>query len=205
MLRDLTIPEFLEKTASNTPVPGGGSVAALSAAVAASLAEMVAHLSIGKKGLEAAGDEMKAIVSMASAYRETLLHDIDRDSDAFNQVMAAFKLPKNTAEEVKQRHLAIQEGLKTAALVPLRVAKDAFKILEMAGTVVIKGNKNAVTDGVVAAMMARTAVLSALYNVKINLASIKDNAFVNEVSKQVRELETEIETKEKEIRLHVIL
>lgn len=205
MLRDLTIPEFLEKTASNTPVPGGGSVAALSAAVAASLAEMVAHLSIGKKGLEAAGDEMKAIISMASAYRETLLHDIDRDSDAFNQVMAAFKLPKNTAEEVKQRHLAIQEGLKTAALVPLRVAKDAFKILEMAGTVVIKGNKNAVTDGVVAAMMARTAVLSALYNVKINLASIKDNAFVNEVSKQVRELETETESKEKEIRLHVIL
>ena len=205
MLRDLTIPEFLEKTASNTPVPGGGSVAALSAAVAASLAEMVAHLSIGKKGLEAAGDEMKAIISMASAYRETLLHDIDRDSDAFNQVMAAFKLPKNTAEEVKQRHLAIQEGLKTAALVPLRVAKDAFKILEMAGTVVIKGNKNAVTDGVVAAMMARTAVLSALYNVKINLASIKDNAFVNEVSKQVRELETETESKEKQVRLHVIL
>ena len=129
MLRDLTIPEFLEKTASNTPVPGGGSVAALSAAVAASLAEMVAHLTIGKKGLEAAGDEMKAIVSMASAYRETLLNDIDRDSDAFNQVMAAFKLPKNTEEEVKERHLAIQEGLKTAALVPLRVAKDAFNIL----------------------------------------------------------------------------
>ncbi|MBW2540344.1 MAG: cyclodeaminase/cyclohydrolase family protein, partial [Deltaproteobacteria bacterium] len=108
MLRDLTIPEFLKKTASNTPVPGGGSVAALSAAVAASLAEMVAHLTIGKKGLEAAGDEMKAIVSMASVYRETLLNDIDRDSDAFNQVMAAFKLPKNTEEEVKQRHLAIQ-------------------------------------------------------------------------------------------------
>ena len=75
----------------------------------------------------------------------------------------------------------------------------------MAGTVVIKGNQNAVTDGMVAAMMARTAVLSALYNVKINLASIKDNAFVNEVSKQVRELETETESKEKEIRLHVIL
>ena len=205
MLRDLTIPEFLEKTASNTPVPGGGSVAALSAAVAASLAEMVAHLTIGKKGLEAAEDEMKAIVSMASASRETLLHDIDRDSEAFNQVMAAFKLPKKTEEEVRQRHLAIQEGLKTAALVPLRVAKDAFKILKMAGTVVIKGNKNAVTDGIVAAMMARTAVLSALYNVKINLASIKDNTFVNEVNQQVRELETETESKEKEIRLHVIL
>jgi formiminotetrahydrofolate cyclodeaminase len=201
----LTIPEFLEKTASNTPVPGGGSVAALSAAVAASLAEMVAQLTIGKKGFEAAEDEMKAIVSMASACRETLLHDIDRDSDAFNQVMAAFKLPKNREEEAKQRHLAIQEGLKTAALVPLSVAKNAFKILEMTGTVVIKGNKNAVTDGVVAAMMARTAVLSALYNVKINLASIKDNAFVNKVSQQVRELETETESKEKEIRLHVIL
>jgi formiminotetrahydrofolate cyclodeaminase len=201
----LTIPEFLKQTASNTPVPGGGSVAALSAAVAASLVEMVAHLTIGKKGLEAAVDEMKAIVSMASGYRETILNDIDRDSDAFNQVMAAFRLPKKTEEEVKERHLAIQEGLKTAALVPLSVAQKAFKIMKMAGTVVIKGNQNAVTDGVVAAMMARTAVLSALYNVKINLTSIEDNAFVKEVDQKVKKLETETELKENEIRLHVIL
>jgi formiminotetrahydrofolate cyclodeaminase len=201
----LTIPEFLKQTASNTPVPGGGSVAALSAAVAASLVEMVAHLTIGKKGLEAAVDEMKAIVSMASGYRETILNDIDRDSDAFNQVMAAFRLPKKTEEEVKERHLAIQERLKTAALVPLSVAQKAFKIMKMAGTVVIKGNQNAVTDGVVAAMMARTAVLSALYNVKINLTSIEDNAFVKEVDQKVKKLETETELKENEIRLHVIL
>jgi formiminotetrahydrofolate cyclodeaminase len=201
----LTIPEFLKQTASNTPVPGGGSVAALSAAVAASLVEMVAHLTIGKKGLEAAVDEMKAIVSMASGYRETILNDIDRDSDAFNQVMAAFRLPKKTEEEVKERHLAIQEGLKTAALVPLSVAQKAFRIMKMAGTVVIKGNQNAVTDGVVAAMMARTAVLSALYNVKINLTSIEDNAFVKEVDQKVKKLETETELKENEIRLHVIL
>ena len=205
MLRELTLSEFLKQTASSAPVPGGGSVAALSAAVAASLAEMVAHLTIGKKGFETVGEEMEAIVAMASATRATLLNDIDRDSDAFNQVMAAFKLPKNTEEDVKARHLAIQEALKKAVLVPLSVAQNAFKIMEMTRTVVIKGNRNAVTDGVVAAMMARTAVLSALYNVKINLVSIKDDTFVTEINQHVRELETETESKENEIRSHVSL
>lgn len=199
MLQDLNLKEFLEKTASKSPVPGGGSVAALSASLSASLIEMVGNLTVGKKGYEDVEDEMKEIVSICSKYREKFVNDIDRDSDAFNKVMAAFKLPKDTEEEKAARKKAIQESFKTAALVPLEVAEDAFKLLEFAAKVVEKGNKNAVTDGAVAAMMARTAVLSALYNVKINLGSIKDEDFVSKVSKQVESLESQVNNIEKEI------
>ena len=199
MLANLNIIDFLEKTASSDPVPGGGSIAALSAAVAASLAEMVANLTIGKKEYAAVEAEMKTISIEASQYRDKLIKDIDKDSDAYKQVMSAFKLPKGSEKERKLREQAIQKGLKQASRVPLNVAEDAFKIIELAEKVVKRGNKNAVTDGAVAAMMARTAVLSALYNVKINLGSIKDNSLVDEVSKQVKYLEAEIEGKEKEV------
>lgn len=199
MLANLNIIDFVEKTASSDPVPGGGSIAALSAAVAASLAEMVANLTIGKKEYAAVEAEMKTISTEASQYRGKLIKDIDKDSDAYKQVMSAFKLPKGSEKEIKLREQAIQKGLKQASRVPLNVAEDAFKIIELAGKVVKRGNKYAVTDGAVAAMMARTAVLSALYNVKINLGPIKDNSFVDEVSKQVKYLEAEIEGKEKEV------
>jgi len=205
MLAKLSIVEFLGKTASSDPVPGGGSIAALSAALAASLSEMVANLTMGKKDYAPAEEEMKMISKEASRYRNKLFQDIDKDSDAYRQVIAAFKLPKDTEEEKEQREQAIQMGLKQAVLVPLGVAKDAFKIIDLAKQVVKKGNKNAVTDGAVAAMMARTAVLSALYNVKINLGSIKDSVFVDDVLKQIQHLEVEIIEKEKEVLLKVNL
>jgi formiminotetrahydrofolate cyclodeaminase len=203
MLADLTIKQYLEKTASNTAVPGGGSGAALSAAVAASLVEMVAKLTIGKKGFEEVEAQMKKIAKRASESRQKLTEQIDRDSDAYNQVMTAFKLPRETEEEKKLRSEAIQNGLKQAALVPLAVAQDAFKVIELARNVVAKGNKNAVTDGAVGAMMARTAAMGALFNVKINLSAIKDSDFVSEVSAQVTQLEEEIMIKEKEILARV--
>ena len=198
-LADLSIKEFLAKTASNSPVPGGGSIAALSASIAASLSEMVARLTIGKEGHHAFEEDMKEIVKDAVDYRNKLIRDIDRDSNAYNDVIAAFKLPKSTSQEQKNRKSAIQESLKKAALVPLNVAKDAFHIIELAEKVVKQGNKNAITDAVVAVMMARTAVLSALYNVKINLASIKDMDFVEKVSKEVKGMESEIVNRESEI------
>ena len=198
-LADLSIKEFLEKTASGSPVPGGGSVAAMSAAIAASLTEMVANLTIGKKGYEATEEQMKGIAKDAAEYRNKLIKDIDRDSDAYNDVLAAFRLPKGSEQEENIRKQAIQDTFKNASLVPLDVAKNAFKIIELADGVVKHGNKNAVTDGAVAVMMARTAALSALYNVKINLASIKDKDFVERIRKDVTGLESEIEKKEREI------
>jgi len=199
MLTDLTLTEFLEKIASHSPVPGGGSIAALSAAIAASLSEMVAHLTIGKKGYEALEEEMQEIAKDAFQYRERLIRYIEKDSNAYNDVMAAFKLPKGTELERNNREGAIQEALINATLVPLDVARDAFKIIELAGKVVKQGNKNAVTDAAVAVMMARTAALSALYNVKINLASIKDTNFVEEIKKEIKHMESEIVNRENEI------
>lgn len=199
MLAALSVAELLNKTASSDPVPGGGSIAALGAAVSASLAEMVANLTVGKKGYEAVEKEMRAVAEKMRPLREKLLKDMDRDADAYNEVFSAFKLPKSTEEEKEKRELTIQDGLKHATLVPWGVAEDAFSILKLAHTVITRGNRNAVTDGAVAAMMARTAVLSALYNVKINLGSIKDQAFVDEMREKVNRLEDEALKTEREI------
>jgi len=199
MLGEKTLKDFLEETASKAPVPGGGSIAAMSAATAAALTEMVANLTIGKKGYEDVQEEMKELASTLPNIRKEFIEDIDRDADAFNKVMDAFKLPKETDEEKALRKNAIQDSMKNAAIVPLEVAKGAFGIMDLAAKVVEKGNKNAVTDGAVAAMMARTAVLSALFNVKINLGSIKDEEFVKTVSDEVSQLETKVQEMEKEI------
>lgn len=199
MLADKTLKKFLEETASNSPVPGGGSVAALSAGLAAALTEMVANLTIGKKGYEGLEKEMESIVKEVSGYRQRFIEDIDRDSDSFNEVMEAFKLPKGTEEEKEIRKNSIETAMKNAALVPLEVAKRALNIMSFAEKVIEKGNKNAVTDGAVAAMMARTAVLSALYNVKINLGSIKDAEFVERVGKEVERIEEKAWKVEKDL------
>lgn len=205
MLSNMTVKEFLNETASNSPVPGGGSIAALSAGASAALASMVANLSIGKKGYEEVEEEMKEIAKEGELLRNKLVEDIDRDADSFFKVMNAFKLPKETDEEKKERTRVIQESFKEAASVPLEVAKTAYKIMDLSEKVVEKGNKNAVTDGAVSAMMARTAVLSALYNVKINLGSIKDEAFVAQLKKEVEELESKVCKREKEILDKVVL
>jgi len=198
-LADLSVKEFLAKTASGSPVPGGGSIAALSAAIAASLSEMVANLTIGKKGYEATKEQMKDIAKKAADYRNELMDDIDRDSDAYNDVLAAFRLPKGSEQEENNRKEAIQDAFKNASLVPLGVAKNALRIIDLAEKVIKDGNKNAATDGAVAVMMARTAVLSALYNVKINLSSIKDVDFVEKMRKNIAGLDSEIEKKERKI------
>lgn len=199
MLIDKTIIEFLNETASSNPVPGGGSIAAQSGATAAALVEMVANLTIGKKAYEKVSEEMKEIAQKATLLRNELIKEIDRDSEAFNNVMAAYKLPKETNIEKDIRSNKIQETTKHAALVPLEVAKKSYQIIHLSREVVAKGNKNAITDGVVSAMMARTSALSAIYNVKINLSSIYDVDFVDSVSREINTIEENIMTIEREI------
>lgn len=199
MLIDKSVSQFLDATASNDPVPGGGSIAASSGATAAALVEMVANLTIGKKKYEDVNDEMKEISKKANDLRQQLLKYIDIDSEAFNRVMNAYKLPKDTEEQKIVRKMTIQNAMKYAASVPLEVAKKSYDIMELSMGVVESGNKNAVTDGAVSAMMARTAVLSAIYNVKINLSSIKDNIYVEKVDSEVSWLEMNVNSKEKEI------
>ena len=205
MLSELTIKEFLEKIASELPTPGGGSVAALSAALAASLTEMVANLTIGKQGYDDVEDEMKAVAQDALRLKSKFVSAIDKDSNAYNDVITAIKLPGDTEAEKRHREEMIQSGLKQATLVPMAVAEDAIRVMELAGKAVAKGNKNTITDGAVGVMMAKTAVLSALYNVKINLRTIKDKAFIDEISKQVKELEQNALQREKELLSNIDL
>ena len=188
-LKDLTIEEFAKVTASDAPAPGGGSVAAAAGSLAAALAEMVANLTIGKEKYAEAENEMRELAEKGQAIRERLIADIQRDSSSFNLYMAALRMPKDTEEEKTARREAMQRGLKEAAMVPLSVAETAAEIFPLAEAAVARGNANAVTDGLVSAMMARTAVLSALLNVKINLNSIKDEAFRADMEKQVKRLE----------------
>ena len=203
MLTDLKISDFLEQTASGTPVPGGGSVSALSAALGAGLAEMVANLTVGKKGYEGVADEMQKISEAARNLRQKLTAEVENDSNAYNGVLAAFKLPKTTAEETEKRSQAIQEAMKNAARVPMGVAFDALEVMDLAEKVIRSGNRNAVSDGAVGAMMARTALLGAIFNVKINLASVKDKGFVEEMMREAEKMENRVREREKEILSYV--
>lgn len=196
MLTELKVTDFLATTAGEDPVPGGGSISALNGAIAAALTEMVANLTLGKKKYAEVQDLMAQIGKEAAAIQKELVIDIDRDSDAYNIVFAAFKMPKETDEEKAARSQKIQEATKVAANVPMEVAKRTFSLLDKIEEVVKKGNQNAITDGCVAMMCARTAIYGALFNVRINLGSIKDQAFVEQLTNEANKIEAETAKRE---------
>lgn len=198
-MKDMTLEAFCELTESNEPAPGGGSVAALAGALGASLAGMVANLTMGREKYAEVEDEMKVMEASAKQLSKDLLDAILKDSESFNVYMDALKLPKETEEEKAARRAAMQEGLKAAALVPLETAKMAYDVMDYAELAIKKGNANAVTDGKTGLMLARTAVLAAGYNVKINLESIKDEEFVAKMSAEIETLEENAKRREKEI------
>ena len=176
MLTDLTTKDFLTKVASNEPVPGGGSIAALCGAVAASLGAMVANLTIGRKKYADVEEEMQKAKDELINASLFFMEAIDRDSDAYKKVFECFKMPKSCDEEISIRDKAIQEATIYAATVPMEVARRACSIMNTITMVAEKGNRNAVTDACVAMMSARNATLAALLNVRINLMSIHDKA-----------------------------
>ena len=202
-LQDLTVKEFIDKVTGNDPVPGGGSVSALNGSLAASLAAMVANLTVGRKKYAEVNDEMEELSARLTGLSAQLLNDVDRDAEAYDRVFAAFKLPKETDEEKAVRTEAIQRETKYAAQVPMEVARTAHAMLPLIDTVARKGNSNAVTDACVAMMCARTAVLGALLNVRINLASITDEAFVKEMSAEAERLERETLAAEQQVLEYV--
>ena len=186
---------FLSELASSSPAPGGGSVAALTGACGAGLVSMVCNLTIGKEKYSDVEDEIKKVLRSSEKLRNELIKLIDDDTNAFNDVMKAFKMPKETAEEKKTRSDAIQIGYQKAAQVPLNTAQTCEKILDFALVVAEKGNQNSITDAGVAAIMAQAGVESALYNVEINLGSIKDESFVSEVSSEIISLKKDSKEK----------
>ena len=171
---------FLDELASAEPAPGGGSVAALSGALAASLVAMVCRLTTGKKGYENVSAEMQAILPRAEALQRELADLMQADTDAYTRVMSAYRLPQGTGAEKAARARAIQAELQHASDVPLRVAEICAQVLELARVVAEKGNKNAASDGGVGALMAEAGLRGAAFNVTINLSGIQDQAFVQD-------------------------
>ena len=193
------VSEFVAATASKEPTPGGGAIAALTAATGAALAEMVANLTFGKKGYEEVQSEMKDLQSKAEAIRNRMLELSQADADVFNIFMNALGLPKNTDEEKATRSAAIQQAYKDAAMVPFEIGELAYQIFDLADLASRKGNQNLITDGIIAAINARAAVKSAFLNVRINLSGIKDESFVEELTSKMYAIEKDLDVKESSI------
>lgn len=183
-LKNLTVSDFAAITASDAPAPGGGSVSALCGALAASLAEMVANLTSGREKYAQVQPQVEEVLQQYPAVRARLLDAIDRDSKAFDLYMAALAMPKTTDAEKAARKQAMQEGLKAAALVPMETAETALTVFPALQLAVEQGNANAITDGMVGTMLARTAVLGAVFNVRVNLSSIQDSDFTDQLARR---------------------
>jgi formiminotetrahydrofolate cyclodeaminase len=190
---------FISELASNSPAPGGGSVAALSGSLGAALSSMVCNLTIGKEKYIDVQDEIKEVLKKSEHLRKKLTKLIDKDTDAFKDVINAFKMPKLTEVEKKNRSTAIQAGYKKAASVPLETARTCEKIFDIASIIAKKGNQNSITDVAVSALMAQAGVESAILNVKINLGSIKDDTFVKKISFELKKLQKNTVKKTNEI------
>lgn len=180
-LVDMTCAEFADETASESPAPGGGSISAYLGALAAALAAMVANLSSHKAGWDDRWQEFSDQAVKAQRIKDDLLALVDEDTDSFNRVMAAFGLPKNTPEEKAARSEAIQEATKYATEVPFRTMRSTYEAFDVIRYVAEHGNPNSVTDAGVGALCARSAVMGAFLNVRINAAGLKDKAFVDEI------------------------
>lgn len=188
-LVDMTCADFADETASESPAPGGGSISAYLGALGAALAAMVANLSSHKAGWDDRWQEFSDQAVKAQRIKDELLALVDEDTDSFNRVMAAFGLPKNTQEEKAARSTAIQEATKYATEVPFRTMRRTFDAFEVIRYVAEHGNPNSVTDAGVGALCARSAVMGAFLNVKINAAGLKDKAFVDEILQLGSEIE----------------
>ncbi|MFN6964966.1 MAG: glutamate formimidoyltransferase [Pyrinomonadaceae bacterium] len=189
LLVDLSCRAFADETASESPAPGGGSISAYLGALAASLAAMVANLSSHKPGWDDRWEEFSNWAVRAQQLKDELLALVDEDTNAFDQVMAAFGLPKTTEEEKAARTAAIQAATRCAAEVPLRTMERAFETFEVIQAMVETGNPNSVSDAGVGALCARSAVLGAGLNVRINAAGLRDREFVDEILSKAAELE----------------
>lgn len=173
-----SLTDFTAELASAAPAPGGGSAAALSGALGASLIAMVCRLTIGRKNYQAVSAEFEAILPRAEELRVVLLDLIQADAAAYTQVIDAYQLPKETDEQKAARTTAIQNALKRAAEIPMRVAEACAQVLQLSETTAAHGNKNAASDAGAGALLAEAGFRAAALNVEINLHLIQDHDYV---------------------------
>lgn len=188
-LLDTTCEKFLEELASKQPTPGGGAASALCGATAAALTAMLGNLTAGKAGSEANDKMALEIIIAADKLRLELAQLADDDAAVFNKFMEAYKMPKATDTEKAMRTAAIGQAAIAAAEVPMQIADKSLEVLKLARKLIVFGNPNAISDGTVSALMARAALRSALYNVKINLGLIKDDEYVAAARAKIQQLE----------------
>jgi glutamate formiminotransferase/formiminotetrahydrofolate cyclodeaminase len=196
--------DFLDALAEGTPAPGGGSAAAYAGAAGAALAAMVARLTLGKKKYADVEAQMYALLERAESLRASLNAALQRDAEAFSEVMTALKLPKDTPEEEAARQKAIEEATLNAARVPLDTARMAVEVMELSAQAAALGNLNAISDGATGAALARAALTGAGYNVRINLASLSDPTVGEPLLAEIRQMEVQASEIEARIRQQLI-
>lgn len=185
MLLDMMVKDFLTALKSDSPAPGGGSAAALVGGVAAALALMVGNLTADNEKYQTVRVEVQSLRPQLDERLTKLERFIDEDTAMFNQVMAAYRLPKTTETERSARSQAIQVALQQAAIAPMAVAECCEGVLSLAKRMLEIGNSNAASDAAVAGRMAHAAMWAAIYNVRINLASIKDPVFITDMKLRI--------------------
>ncbi|HEY2721657.1 MAG TPA: glutamate formimidoyltransferase [Chitinophagaceae bacterium] len=195
----MNLSDFADETASESPAPGGGSIAAYVGALGISLGTMVANLSSHKKGWDERWEEFSDWADRGQRYKSELLRLVDADTNAFNQIMNAFALPKSTEEEKLTRKKAIQEATRIAIEIPFAVMQNAYASMEIIKAMAESGNPNSVSDAGVGALCARAAVMGAFMNVRINAAGYDDKSFVAEIIATGNEIEQKTMGIEKEI------
>lgn len=201
---DRSLIQFLDELASSAPVPGGGSTAALTGALASALVSMVGHLTVGKKRYANVEDEVKDLLGRSEALRRQLSQLLEADTRVYTSLSRAYKLPRDSDEQRAARTAAIQAALKEAEAVPMQIAEACVEVLHLCTPMAEKGNRLAVSDAGVAALLAEAGLRSAALNVLINLAYIKDEDFVsNERAKLNGLLEGKARLKEQVVELVV--
>jgi glutamate formiminotransferase / formiminotetrahydrofolate cyclodeaminase len=198
-LISMSLTDFADETASESPAPGGGSIAAYIGSLGAALATMVANLSSHKKGWDERWKEFSDWAEKGEHYKSELLKLVDADTKAFNQIMIAFGLPKSTTEEKAVRTKAIQEATKFAIEIPFKVMQTSFASLEVIKAMAEIGNPNSVSDAGVAALCARSAVMGAFMNVRINAKDFEDKKFVTDIINKGKEIENKTIALEEEV------
>ncbi|MEN6520350.1 MAG: glutamate formimidoyltransferase [Armatimonadota bacterium] len=190
---------FIDEVASKSPAPGGGSVSALAGALAAALSSMVCRLTVGRKKYADVSEELAEALRQTERSRSKLTSAIEADAKAFDAVMAAMKLPKDTPEEIELRKKALQDAYKGATEVPLSVMAEVRALLDCLKPIAAKGNVNSASDAGVGALMARAACEGANLNVEINLPSISDEALKHSLSSRASKIRSECDCVVQEI------